>query len=130
MNTNEFDGAINKGAGKARAVIGEALDDPYMELDGVERQIRGGVQEMIGQAQDAIADAADTVSATAAKVGERARETYADVTIRVQRVADQVDPFVKAQPYAALAVAALGGLMLGLIYGGRGPKIVYVKPRL
>ncbi len=130
MNTNEFDGAIKKGAGKARAVIGEAMDDPYMEMDGVEGQIAGGVQEIIGQVQDAIADAADTVAATAARVGERARETYADVTIRAQKVADHVDPFVKQQPYAALALAALGGLMLGLIYGGRGPKIVYVRPRI
>ena len=129
MNENDIEGAVRKGAGKAQSIAGEVLDDPRMELEGDLRQLDGGVQEMIGQVQDAIADAADSVAATAAKVGERARTTYADVTIRVQRVADQVDPFVKAQPYAALAVAALGGLMLGLIYGGRGPKIVYVRPR-
>ncbi len=129
MNANDIESAVDKGVGKAQSMAGEALDDPEMELDGDARQMEGGVHEIIGQVQDAIADAADTVSATAAKVGERARETYADVTIRVQRVADQVDPFVKAQPYAALAVAALGGLMLGLLYAGRGPKIVYIKPR-
>ena len=130
MNANEFEGATDKDVGAAQAFAGRALDDPDMELEGDMRRMEGGVQEIIGQVQDAIADAADTVSATAAKVGERARETYADVTIRVQRVADQVDPFVKAKPYAALGLAALGGLMLGLIYGGRGPKIVYIKPRM
>ena len=130
MNTDEFEGGFNSDAGAAQSYAGQAPDDPDMELEGDMRRMEGGVQEIIGQVQDAIADAADTVSATAAKVGERARETYADVTIRVQRVADQVDPFVKAKPYAALGLAALGGLMLGLIYGGRGPKIVYIKPRM
>ena len=130
MNANDIEGAVNKGVGKAQSIAGEVLDDPEMELEGDARQIEGGVYEIIGQVQDAIADAADTVSATAAKVGERARDTYADAAIRVQRVADHVDPFVKTQPYAALAVAALGGLLVGLLYGGRGPKIIYIKPRL
>lgn len=130
MNTNEFEGAVHEGVGAAQSIAGEALDDPRMELEGDVGQMEGRVQEIIGQVQDAITDAADTVADTAAKIGERARETYADVAVRVQKVADHVDPFVKQQPYAALAMAALGGLMLGLIYGGRGPKIVYVRPRI
>ncbi len=129
MNTNDIEGDLKQGAGKAEAFVGDFLDDDELALAGETRQMEGQVQEIIGQVQDAIADAADTVSSTAAKVGERARETYADVTIRVQKVADHVDPFVKQQPYVALAVAALGGLMVGLLYAGRGPKIVYVKPR-
>ncbi len=129
MNTNDIEGDLKQGAGKAQTLAGELLDDDEMALSGEERQVDGQVQEIIGQVQDAIADAAENVAATAAKVGERARETYADVTIRVQKVADHVDPFVKQQPYVALGLAAIGGLMFGLLYAGRGPKIVYVKPR-
>lgn len=129
MNTNEVEGGFKKATGKAQALSGEVLNDPYMELDGDLRRVEGNVQEMIGQVQDAIADAADTISATAVKVGDRARETYANVTVQVQRAADQVDPFVKQKPYAALGLAALGGVLFGLLFAGRGPKIIYVRPR-
>jgi ElaB/YqjD/DUF883 family membrane-anchored ribosome-binding protein len=49
---------------------------------------------------------------------------------QAQKTADQVEPFVRDQPYLALGAAALTGLMLGLLYAGRGPKIVYIKPRI
>lgn len=128
MNANEIEGGFKNGAGKARSFAGQAIDDPGMELEGEVRQVEGDIQEMIGHVQDRISRAADRVATTALKVGEQARDTYAHVTVRVQKVADHVDPFVKQQPYVALGLAALGGLMFGLLYAGRGPKIVYVKP--
>jgi uncharacterized protein YjbJ (UPF0337 family) len=130
MNANDIEGAVKNGAGQAQSFAGKAIDDPGMELEGDVLQVEGDIQQMIGQVQDRITQAADKVASTAVKVGEQARETYANVTIRVQRAADAVDPFVKQQPYAALGLAALGGLVFGLLYAGRGPKIVYVKPRL
>jgi uncharacterized protein YjbJ (UPF0337 family) len=128
MNTNHIEGELKNGAGKAEALAAQVLDDPDMELDGEARRAEGDMQQMIGDVQDKITRAADKVATTAVKVGEQARDTYANVTIRVQRVADQVDPFIKEQPYLALGLAAVGGLMFGLLYAGRGPKIVYVKP--
>jgi uncharacterized protein YjbJ (UPF0337 family) len=130
MNTNDIEGDLEQGLGKAQFGAGEMMDDYHLEMEGEANRIEGEFHEIVGKVQDAVADAADTVAATAAKIGDRARDTYADVTIRVQKAADYVDPFVKQQPYLALGLAALGGLMLGLIYGGRGPKIIYVKPRL
>ena len=130
MNTNHIEGGLKDGGGKTEALAGRILDDPDMELEGEARRVEGDIQQMIGDMQDRISRAADKVASTAVKVGEQARDTYANVTIRAHKVADQVDPFVKEQPYLALGVAAVGGLMFGLLYAGRGPKIIYVKPRM
>jgi ElaB/YqjD/DUF883 family membrane-anchored ribosome-binding protein len=44
-------------------------------------------------------------------------------------VAHQVDPYVKGKPYATMGMAAVAGLLLGLIMAGHGPKVIYVEPR-
>jgi len=129
MTANEMESGIKNGADKTSALAGEALDAPDLEdrVYSAESQVQGAIDQM----QERISQAADKVASTAVKLGEQAKDTYANVTIRVQKVADQVDPFVKEQPYLALGLAAVGGLMFGLLYAGRGPKIVYVKqPRV
>jgi ElaB/YqjD/DUF883 family membrane-anchored ribosome-binding protein len=129
MNKNEIVGAAKDGVGKVQSIAGQIIDDPGVELEGDGRRIEGSVQQMVGEAQSKLADAADKLVASAAKVSEQAREAYANVYDRVQKTADQVTPLVREQPYAALGVAALAGLFLGLLYAGRGPKIIYVRPR-
>ncbi len=129
MNANKIEGRVNKAAGKAQAVAGEVLDDAEMKIDGAVDSLDGRVHELIGAAQDAISDAADKVSVASAQLGEQARNAYARINDGVHKTAEQVDPFVKEKPYAALGLAAVGGLFLGMLYAGRGPKIVYVKPR-
>ena len=129
MNANEIEGAVKNGAGKAQSIVGQVIDDPGLELEGDANRVEGRIQHLIGQAQDRITQAADQAAAAVLKAGEQARETCGKVTIHVQRAADQVDPFVKQRPYAAAGLAVLGGLMLGLLYAARSPKVVYVKTR-
>jgi uncharacterized protein YjbJ (UPF0337 family) len=129
MNKNEISGRVKDGAGKVQSIAGQIIDDPGVELEGDANRLEGSIQQMVGEAQSKIADAADRLATSAAKVSEQARGAYATVYERVQKTADQVTPLVKEQPYVALGVAALAGLFLGLIYAGRGPKIIYVRPR-
>ena len=126
-NADTITGTIKKTAGKAEALAGEVLDDPEMELRGDLHEVDGSVHELIGQIQDTVYDAADQLTAAATRVGETARTVYADITIRAQDVANRVDPFVKAKPYAALGLAAAGGPLLGMLYANRGPKVVLIK---
>src|ERR1700757_4027099 len=128
MNSNEIEGELKNGLGKAKSIAGQVIDDPQLEADGDIKRAEGRVQSALGQAQDKLAEAADRAAARAARVGDQAREAYATVQARVQKTAEQVTPFVKEQPYTALGLAALGGLLFGLVYAGRGPKIIYVKP--
>jgi ElaB/YqjD/DUF883 family membrane-anchored ribosome-binding protein len=129
MNKNEIIGGVKDGVGKVQSIGGQIIDDPGVELEGDARRVEGSVQQMVGEAQSKLAEAADKLAASASKVADQARDAYANVSGRVQRTADQVTPLVREQPYAALGIAALAGLFLGLVYAGRGPKIIYVRPR-
>ena len=84
---------------------------------------------MIGSAQDAVNQAAEGAKAAVSRASEQARTIYGQAQERVQGVTDTVDPFVREQPYAALGIAAAAGLVVGLLLAGRGPRVVYVKPR-
>ena len=74
-------------------------------------------------------EAVDHARAAAARVTDQARDAYDQARLKAYDLAEVVDPFVKEKPYAALGLAALGGLMLGLLYAGRGPKVVYLRTR-
>ncbi len=130
MNANEIEGGLKNGAGKVKAKVGQVLDDPNIEADGAAIQIEGRVQDIIGQVQDRVLDAADKVTAAATKLGDQARESYGQAAVRAKQVADEIDPFVKQKPYVALGLAAAGGLLFGLLFAGRGPKVVYVGPQI
>ena len=129
MNRNEIEGRAKDGVGKVQSIAGQVIDDPGLELEGDARRAEGSIQQIVGEAQGKIYEAAERFAEKASKVSDQARETYANVQARVQKTTEQVKPFVKEQPLTALGLAALGGLLFGLIYAGRGPKIIYVKPR-
>ena len=42
--------------------------------------------------------------------------------------AGAVDPFVKDRPYATLALALIAGVIIGGLFLGRGPRVIYVRP--
>ncbi len=128
MNENTIGGGFKVGTGTVEGKMGEALDRPDLQARGSTRQVEGKVQETIGSVQDAVSQAADKVSTTASKLGDQARDAYGQASEKVQAVAKQVDPIVQEQPYLAIGVAAVAGLLLGLLIAGRGPKIIYVKP--
>lgn len=116
----------------AEAIIDQAADGTEEALDAAKgnvRQFQAKAQDVKVAVDEAIGKAAESVAAAAVKVGDQAKGVYGATTERVQKAADVVDPFVKDQPYLALALAGAAGLLFGLLFAGRGPKVIYVKPK-
>jgi ElaB/YqjD/DUF883 family membrane-anchored ribosome-binding protein len=117
--------------------VGADVADAAQDLnDAVHSEARDNVRQFQASAQnlrdavnDAIGKAADSVAAAAVRIGDQAKDAYGTTTDRVQHAADIVDPLVKEKPYAAVAIAAVAGIVLGLLMTSRGPKVIYVKPR-
>ena len=129
MNENTIQGDVKTGLGKAEGAAGDVLGDREMQAKGDARQVEGRAQDAIGSAQQAIGQVADQARDAASRVADQAQDAYGRVTDQVQTVKNTVDPFVREQPYAALAIAAVAGLLTGLLFAGRGSKVVYVRPR-
>jgi ElaB/YqjD/DUF883 family membrane-anchored ribosome-binding protein len=138
MNDDNIEGGLNVAAGKAESFTGRLGDDPVMQAQGDFRQAEGHLQESAGKVEDAIAQMAEAATAavnrlseqaTAAvnRISDQAREAYGKASESAQKVADTVDPLIKDQPYAALGAAAAVGLVLGLLFAGRGPRVIYVR---
>ena len=130
MNENKIEGAFKAGAGKLKSVAGDALDDPEMALSGDALQAEGKVQEAAGVVQEAVTRVAGNVWSVVDGAKGKAKDTYERASDRAEDLVGQVDPFVREQPYAALAIAALGGFVVGLIMAASRPSVVYVKPRV
>jgi ElaB/YqjD/DUF883 family membrane-anchored ribosome-binding protein len=117
--------------------VGADVADAAQDLnDAVSTEARDNVRQFQASAQnlrdavnDAIGKAADSVAAAAVRIGDQAKDAYGTTTDRVQHAADIVDPLVKERPYAAVAIAGVAGIVLGLLMSSRGPKVIYVKPR-
>ena len=129
MNEDEIEGGLNTGVGKLEGAAGDMLGDREMQAKGGARRTEGRAQDSVGSAKQAIGEVADQARDVAGRVVDQARGAYGRVSDQAQTVRDTIDPFVKEQPYAALAIAAAAGLFAGLLFAGRGPKVVYVKPQ-
>ena len=121
MNENKTDGAAKVAMGRFESAAGDALGDDEMRARGDARRVEGHVQETAGSVQDALGDVADEARAAFAK----ASDAYGRVSSAARDIAQKVEE----QPFAAVGVAAAIGLLVGLLIAGRGPKVVYVKPR-
>jgi ElaB/YqjD/DUF883 family membrane-anchored ribosome-binding protein len=91
------------------------------EARSAARRIEENVHDMADAAKD---------------VGDRAAGAYANVAGKTRDVADQVndavkaiEPFVRTRPYLAVSLAVIAGFLLAVVYLGRGPKVIYVKPK-
>ena len=101
---------------------------------------RARVKASIARAQDAVAEAADKVAdkvveasakanVMADTLGERATDAYGKAVLTARQLDATIEPFVQERPYAALGIAAGLGIVAGLLLAGRGPKVIYVRPR-
>ncbi len=139
MDNQDFESAVTSGVGVAEQTAGQALGDGGLQARGAADKAAGRIHGEAGKAQAAVGDiadkaatlvskAGDQASAAVARLGDRASEVFDRASASAQKVGDTVEPFVKERPYAALAIAAGAGLVLGLLMAGRGPKVIYVRP--
>lgn len=129
MNENTVEGALQNGAGKVESAAGEALDNPGLTAKGEVRQFAGKAQSAAGEAEETLRDTVDYVNGVLNRLKTQADELYGQAAERVRKVAGQVEPMVKERPYVALGAVAAAGLLAGLLLAGRGPRVIYVKPR-
>ena len=128
MDPESIEGKVNNGLGKIEQATGEVLGDPGMELRGEARQFEGAAEDAVGKAREAIGKTVKRAREVVGEASDQAAETYQDLRKRAESVAHTVDPFVKEQPYIAVMLAAVAGLILGALFAGGGAKVIYVKP--
>jgi ElaB/YqjD/DUF883 family membrane-anchored ribosome-binding protein len=128
MNPESIEGKVKNGVGKVEEAAGEVLGDPGMELRGEARQFEGAAEDAIGKAKQVIGKTANRAREVVADAADQATEAYQDLRKRAEGVATTVDPFVKEQPYIAVMLAAVAGLIIGALFAGGGAKVIYIKP--
>ena len=128
MNPESIEGKVKNGIGQVESAAGEVLGDPGMQLSGEARQIEGAADDAIGKAKDAIGKTVTKAREVVSDAADQAADTYQTLRKQAEGVVHTVDPFVKEQPYIAVALAAVAGLILGALLGGGGAKVIYIKP--
>ncbi|HEX3918418.1 MAG TPA: CsbD family protein [Caulobacteraceae bacterium] len=128
MSRDTVEGKLKNGAGRLQSAAGAALDDPEMQLAGDVTQAQGRVQEVVGVAKDALVKSALEARDFVTDTAHQATDAVSDIRDSARGVIDTVNPFVRDKPYAALALAALVGLIAGALLFGGGAKVIYIKP--
>lgn len=91
--------------------------------------ISRGSRTVAAKVQEALDKTADVVEEKAAATSQKARAVLSAASHRVQATVDKIDPFVTERPYATFGIGLAAGVLIGLLLAGRGPKVIYVKPR-
>ena len=107
---------------------GSAAYDGGPDAAGATRKLADKAKSVGAAAQDRLEQAADGVTEAAAKAQAKAKDLFDKASVRVRDVAGKVDPVVKDKPYVTLGVALGVGVVAGLLMGGRGPKVIEVRP--
>lgn len=111
MDENRIEGAVKEGVGHVQEAFGGLTGDRRAQGKGELNEAAGQVQQAYGRAMD------------------QAREVARDVGDQARVIAERTKDRIGDQPWTAVGVAAVGGLILGLLLnGGHGGRIVYVKP--
>jgi ElaB/YqjD/DUF883 family membrane-anchored ribosome-binding protein len=128
MEPESIEGKVNNGVGKVEQAAGEVLGDPGMELRGEARQFEGAAEDAVGKAKEAIGKTVQRAREAVSEATDQAAGTYQALRKRAESVATTVDPFVKEQPYIAVMLAGIAGLILGALFAGGGARVIVIKP--
>jgi ElaB/YqjD/DUF883 family membrane-anchored ribosome-binding protein len=128
MNPENIEGKVKNGIGKVEEAAGEVLGDPGMQLSGEARQVEGAAEDAVGRAKEAVSQTVKKARAVVADATDQAADTYQNLRKQAQSVAQTVDPFVKEQPYIAVMLAAVAGIILGAMFAGGGARVIVIKP--
>ena len=88
-----------------------------MDAEQAAGEARHGVEKVRDAFTDRVADVRDQIKVRTDKAVEAGRDLYGRAADHAQGLAGNVDTMIDDQPYAALAVAAVAGLAVGLILG-------------
>jgi len=95
---------VKNGVGRVQDAVGGLTGDTRTQLKGKLNEAAGSLQDAYGQVKGQAADALD----------------------QAQDVLEDLEVFVREQPFAAAAIGIGVGLVLGMLLRG-GRKVVYVR---
>jgi len=120
MSSQDFENAANK----AQNAASDFVDEAGRRVRRESRAFAARSDATSGKAKEALNRAADQARAAASS----AADVYADVRHRAQAASERLDPFIRENPYAALGLAVIGGMLIGGLVFARGPRIVRMEP--
>ena len=129
MSIENLEGKAQAGVARAEQTTNAAIDDTASKVKGEVRQFSDKAQQAVDSASEVAGRVAGKVREQVSRATDQAADAYATLKDKAQDVAQKVDPFVKEKPYLTVGLAALAGVVAGIMMAGRGPKVIYVKPR-
>jgi uncharacterized protein YjbJ (UPF0337 family) len=124
MNKDNVEGGIRSAVGQGEKIVGRAMSDTGTTAQGYLDDATGRVQSAIGSAKDALSGGVDAAAGMRDQAGKMAQSVseYAqkqasaatDSLSQSQTMAD-VEARIKQNPWGAVLVAALIGLVVGKV---------------
>lgn len=124
MSSQDIEGAAGARNGRAESAADAAAQTVGRRVKDEARHFAARTETLAADAKHAIDRAAGQARAAAAS----AADVYSGVRGRAREVSGRVDPFVRESPYAAVMLAVVAGLILGVLFFGRPPRVIYVRP--
>ena len=127
MSKESLEGQVRSGIGQAEKIVGQAIGDKATAARGAYDDAAGKAQAALGSAKDAVNESVNAVSAldlsgvrneitklaqTVPDLAQKQVSSGRDQVVGAVEAAD-VETRIKKNPWAAVAIAALIGLLLG-----------------
>jgi uncharacterized protein YjbJ (UPF0337 family) len=140
MNRDSLEGGVRSTIGQGEKIVGQAMSDRAMEAQGAYDKAAGKARSALGSAKDAVNEGVDTISALdfsglrdeVAKLtqtvsglaqkqmssamgaaGDSLSQSTAIAQDKFAAVEGDVEARIKRNPWGAVAIAALIGLLIG-----------------
>jgi uncharacterized protein YjbJ (UPF0337 family) len=138
MNKDNFEGGFRSAVGQGEKVLGQAMGDKSTQAQGTYDDAMGKARSALGSAKDAVGQGVDAVSSldysalrdeiakltrTVADLAQKQVSAGRDQIVSVMgpagdslsQSADEVESQIKKNPWAAIGIAALVGLLIGKV---------------
>ena len=140
MNKDNVEGSLRSAVGQGEKVVGQAMNDPKTTAQGIVDDVAGKARSALGSAEDAVsavdfsalrdevakltqmvADLAqrqisagrEQMMGAMGSAGDSLAQSAAAAQDKLVAVEGDVEARIKKNPWAAVAVAALIGLLIG-----------------
>ena len=124
MNTDNFEGGVRSAVGQGERIVGAATDDKASEVRGaytgsipdlsrLRDDIAKLTQTVSDLAQKQVASSRDQVASAVGAAGDSLTQSAAVAQDKFAAVEGDVEARIKKNPWGAVAVAGLIGLLIG-----------------
>jgi uncharacterized protein YjbJ (UPF0337 family) len=115
MSSDRIEGSIKNGFGRVQDGLGGLTGDSGLQAKGKLNEAAGFVQDVFGQAKDHVSDILDTARDRSSDGAERVQKGVRSALDRTPIDYADIEKVVVENPLAALGVAAIAGIVVGLL---------------